>query len=69
MKKSIIAENLKRIIKEKGYKQSAIADRAGIPRQTFSNMMNHRKIIADYDIEILVDVLGISPNELFSRPA
>lgn len=62
---SSLAANIKQIIRQKGYKQSAIAERAGINEKTFSNMLNGRKIIAAPDIYKILEVLGVTPNELF----
>lgn len=63
--KSVIAENIKAIIQKQGYKQSAIAVRAGYDPSKFSNMLNSRKTIADYDIPPIAKALGVSPNDLF----
>lgn len=63
--KSVIAENIKSIIREQGYKQSAIAVKAGYDPYKFSNMLNSRKMIADYDIPPIATALGVTPNELF----
>ena len=62
---STIAKNVKRIIKEKGFKQYVIAERAGFDPKTFSNMLNGRKIIADYDISKITTALGVTPNDIF----
>lgn len=62
---SIVALNVKRIIREKCLKQSAIAIKAGYSVQKFNNMLNGRKLITDTDIKTLADVLGVLPNELF----
>ena len=62
---SAIALNVKRIIRQKGYKQGAIAERAGFNEKTFSNMLNGRKIIADYDIPKIMAGLNVTPNEIF----
>lgn len=63
--KSVIAENIKAIIQKQGYKQSAVAVKAGYEPSKFSNMLNSRKTIADYDIPPIANALGVSPNELF----
>ena len=41
--KSIIAKNVKYIIKEKGLKQGAVGKMAGYDCKAFSNMLNGRK--------------------------
>lgn len=63
--KSVIAVNVKRIIKEKGYLQKAIAERAGYNQLTFNNMLNGRKIITDRDVKNISIALKVEPNELF----
>ena len=63
--KSIIARNIKRIIEESGYKQAAIAKKAGYTPGMFSNMLNGRKLISYYDIPPIATALGVTPNDLF----
>ncbi len=63
--KSVTAENIKKIIKQKGLLKSAVAERAGYNYKTFSNMLNGRKLITDIDVIIIANVLEVSPNELF----
>lgn len=62
---SIIAENVKSIINQKGLKQSAVAAFAGYNTKTFNNMLNGRKLVTDSDVEIIAKVLKVTPNELF----
>ena len=64
---SVIAENTKRIISEKGIKHKAIAARIGMSEKQFSDLLNSRKIIRDTDIEALSLALNVTPNELFFR--
>ena len=66
---SAVALNVKRIIKERGYKQGAIAKKAGYNEKTFSNMLNGRKIISEQDIVQLVTVLEVTPNDLLNASA
>lgn len=63
--KSVVAANVKRLIAEKGYKQSAVANKAGYNPKAFSNMMNNRKIITDVDVANIARALGVMPGELF----
>lgn len=63
--KSLIADNVKRIIKEKCVIQSSVARKAGYNPKTFNNMLNGRKVIADHDVEAIANALNVSPNELF----
>ena len=51
---SIVAKNAKRIIWEKGYKQKAIAERAGYSVNVFNAMLNNRRSIIDkFDRKLL----------------
>ncbi len=63
--KSATAENIKKIIRKKGFLKSAVAERAGYNPKTFSNMMNGRKLITDVDVIKIASVLEVTPNELF----
>ena len=64
---SIVAPNVKRIIKQKCLKQSAVADRAGYTPNQFCSMMKGRKVIKDIDIMNIANALGVDANELFRK--
>lgn len=64
---SIVAPNVKRIIKQKCLKQSAVAARAGYTPNQFCSMMKSRKIIKDIDIMKIAIALGVDANELFKK--
>lgn len=64
---SIVAPNVKEIIKEKCLKQSAVAKKAGYSEQQFSSMMNGRKIIKDIDILKIATALNVDVNQLFKK--
>lgn len=63
--KSVIAKNIKKIIDKKGFKQNAVAKQAGYTEQTFSNLLNNRKLITDEDIIRISKTLDVTPNTLF----
>ncbi|GAA0265818.1 hypothetical protein GCM10008922_26180 [Faecalicatena contorta] len=65
--KSAIAENVKRIIKDKCLKQGLVAEKAGYNQKAFSNMLNGRKVITDVDVAKIANVLEIPVNELFEE--
>ena len=65
MYKSIVAENIKRIIAEKCLSKGAIGKRAGYDIKKFSNMLNGRKIITDVDVINIANALDLEPNELY----
>lgn len=65
MVKSLIAENTKRIISEKGMKKRAVAERAGFSESQFSALLNNRKVIKDSDVIAIANALSVTPNDLF----
>lgn len=60
-----VAKNVARIINDKGLKQKAVAERLNLPAQTFSDMLNGRRIIKVSDTLQISKVLGVEPQELF----
>lgn len=63
----IVAPNVKRIIKQKCLKQSAVATKAGYTPNQFCSMMKGRKVIKDIDIMNIAIALGVDANELFKK--
>ena len=61
-----VAQNLRRIIQEKGMKQGAVAQRAGYDPQQLSDMIRGRKIIRPIDIAALAKALRVEIKDLFS---
>lgn len=64
---SVVPENIKRIIKEKCYKQGLISKRAGYEEQQLTDMLNGRKIIKPCDVFAIADALEVNPEDLFRR--
>lgn len=67
---SVVADNVKRIIKSKNLKQSAIAKDAGYTTQEMNDMLNGRRIMRAVDIASMLDVLksvGVDANALFAQ--
>lgn len=62
---SIVAKNIKRLIKQKGYLQYHIGEKAGYKSNVFNAMLNGRKAIYDVDIIRISKALNVEPNELF----
>ena len=62
----MVAENVKRIINEKGLKQKTVAMKAGYTEKQLSNMLSKRKNIYDIDIVRLCDALEVTPNDLLT---
>lgn len=63
----IVAPKIKQIIKERGLKQCAVAEKAGYSKLQFNAMLNGRKLITDVDILKIITVLGVDANALFDR--
>jgi len=59
------AERVSSIIKRKGYKQGAIAERAGFTAKEFSDLLCGRKTFKSEYVCPICKALGITPNELF----
>lgn len=62
---SIVMNNVRRIIHERGLKQNAVANKAGYSYQQFNNLMNDRKLVTDEDVIKLARALEVTPNVLF----
>ena len=63
--KSMIGDNIQRVIKDKGLKQSYVAQKAGYDPKVFSSMLRGRQKIRDIDVIAIYQVLDTTPNELF----
>lgn len=64
---SVVSDNIKRIIEQRGLKQSAIAKKAGFSVQEFNAMLNGRRIMRAVEIASIMDVLEVDANELFKK--
>ena len=65
---SIVANRVREIIKEKGLKQTALAEKAGFSAQEFSDMLNGRRLMRAVDIASIINTLkgvGVDANYLF----
>ena len=60
-----VSSNVLRLIEEKGYKQCAIAKRAGYSKGVFSNIVYDYRVIRPTDIIRIAEALGVEPGELF----
>lgn len=62
----MVTEKIYQVIKEKNYKQSAIAVAAGYNPKTFNNLLKGRKKFSANDVVPICKALGITPNGLFN---
>lgn len=60
-----INEQIKTFIDEKGFKQGAIARKAGYSEKLFSAMMTGKRKIYAEDIVPIAKALDVEPNDLF----
>lgn len=63
----IIINNIRRIIRSKGLKQCAVAEKAGFSPNLFSSMMNERKAIMAEYIPDIASALGVDVNDLYRK--
>ena len=61
----IFVENTKKVIKNKGYKQTFIAKKMNITDNKLSDILNFRKTIDVNIVFSLCNALEVLPNELF----
>lgn len=59
-----INEQIKSFIDEKGFKQGAIAKKAGYPEKMFSAMMTGKRKLYAEDIAPIAKALDVEPNDL-----
>ena len=64
---SVVAGNVKRLIKERGIKQKFVADRAGMGDSMLSMKLNDLVRFNEDDIVRLCTALDVEPNELFKE--
>lgn len=62
---AVLPQNISQIIGAMGYKQGAVAERAGLSPREFSDMLNGRRIIKALDIIRISKALGVTPNDLY----
>lgn len=62
-----VANNVSRIIDEKGLKQVYVAEKAGYSKQMLNDMINGRRLMKVKDVINLKNVLNVSYDELYRR--
>ena len=60
--------NIRRILKRKGLKQCAVAQKVGMKAHDLTDMLRGRRIIYARDIAALASALDVSVSELFQAP-
>lgn len=64
---SNIIANIKDIIRSKGLKQSFVAEQAGLTSQSFSDILNNRKLLRVEHLPELADALGVDIEVFFRK--
>ena len=64
----VIRENIRAIIKEKGFVQKAVANRAGFSAQAFNNVLNGRRYLRADEIPRIAGALGCDSKDLYAPP-
>lgn len=64
-----ITSNIRKLIRCGGYKQSAIAERAGFEPKAFSALLNGRKMMRVSYIPPIAEALGVTANDLYKPSA
>jgi len=64
---NLVAENIERIIEEKGMKKKVVARRAGITDQKLSDMLAGRAVIRAEIIPNICHALDVEPNALYHQ--
>lgn len=61
----VLSENIRKIIKERGLKQKAVAEQSRIDEKAFSNMLCNRQEIRTENLVWIARALGVDISELF----
>lgn len=62
-----VADNISSIIKGKGLKQCAVAEKAGYTKHELNHMLKGRKLMKQGDVVRLKKVLDVSYDELYEE--
>ena len=62
-----IIPNIKDIIVSKGLKQSFVAEQVGLTSQSFSDILNNRKLLRVEHLPELADALGVEIEDFFRK--
>ncbi len=61
------AQNISRIIEERGLKKLYVAEKAGYSQQEFSDMLNGRRLIKACDIPRIAKALGVELSDIYAK--
>lgn len=63
-----VYEKVRAYIEQQGYKQVAIANKAGIPQTTFNAIMNGKRTMYADDLRAICLALNVSPEVFIEVP-
>ncbi|MBQ3405676.1 MAG: helix-turn-helix transcriptional regulator [Lachnospiraceae bacterium] len=63
---SPVAENVERIMKQRGIKQSYVAAQAGLSSSALCDILKGRRLIKAGEVPRLAKALNVSPNDLYA---
>lgn len=61
-----VIDNIRRLIKDKGLKQTFVAEQAGMTDQQLTDILNNRRLLRVEHLAPLARVLGVSVEQLIS---
>ena len=62
---SLVAENIRKIADDKGFKYKAVAIKAGFSPMEFSAMLTGRKTIQPDYVPAIAKALSVTPNDIY----
>ena len=65
----LVISNMRRIIRDSGLKQKAVAERMGIKGNQLSAMLTGRRLIGVCDVMSFCTAMNVAPNDLFVMTA
>ena len=65
----ILIKTIREIMRQRGFKQCAVSERAGFSPEVFSKLLTGRKVITAEYIPLIAKALEVSINELYGGAA
>ena len=63
----VVANNTRRIMRERGLLHKYVADKAGLDEKIFSALLTERKIMREEHILSIAQALNVAPNDLLTE--
>lgn len=62
--KKMIADNLKRIMKQKGFSQAKLSEQSGIPQSTLSDIIQEKFLLSAGKVQQICDALNVQKSDI-----